>query len=1329
MQSLFRSCSYFSALLAISLSGFELSGQTLEKELLQQNPTEVAKAARTEGDATRGAIAFFQPTLNCNRCHNVDGTENGLGPNLLDNKAPLTDAEIVEAILQPSTKIREGFESTIVQLGDGSQIAGVVVGEANGEVSIKDFGQNGKVVEIEESEIEARNKSPQSLMPEGLANQLNSRQQFLDLIRYVLEIREGGLTRAKQLQPPPHLVGLRLPEYESHVDHAGLIRKLDAASFERGKTIYNRLCINCHGTATEAGSLPTSLKFASGKFKNGFEPYKMYQTLTVGFGQMVPQTWMVPQQKYDVIHYIREEYLKEQNPSQYFSITDEYVDQLPKGDTFGPEPVLYEPWVLMNYGNFLTHTYEVGTDGSNFAYKGIGVRLDPGPGGISRGSDWMIFDHDTMRMSAAWSGEGFIDWRGVQFDGGHGIHPRVKGKVLWENKSGPGWADPETGSFADDQRVVGRDGRKYGPLPRDWATYLGHYQTDDGPVFRYRVGASEIHERAGMSRLDLPASETPTKETGDNRSLSIFTRQLEVGPSDRELVMSIADLDSASIALKSIESNSAGFSAYRVGNSKVDNSKGTAPASFDGHQFFESKIDNKFPWGRSNVTLHARIRTEHSGSICALASEDPKWIPNGQSLFIRDGKLVYDVGWVGAVESRKKVNDGKWHDVVARIEHESGKVELFIDGKLSGSGTLKTNGTVAQPVFRVGFTSNNFPDPTNAFVGDIEFIKVANDHCSNDSIQKNELDSKKLIGAWEFAKATQSTLTNRIESGLPLTWQGEASAASNPLLVGYRLAPSPDKQMAEREPKLEMRENKLCLVVPAGSSPSKFVVWTTSGVDSAQNELKLDQLDLESVGLWRDWSLEGSKSNWPDTIETVATIGTSPEGIAVDILNHPDPNPYLAQMRLTGLDFFANQDQMAVTTWDGDVWLVSGLKSTYVEKPSADGGKQGKLQWRRIASGLFQPLGIKIVNEVIYLTCRDQLVILRDLNGDLETDFYECFNNDQQVTEHFHEFAMGLQRDDAGNFYYAKSARHALTAVVPHHGTLLRVSPDGSETTILATGFRAANGVCLNPDGSFVVTDQEGHWNPKNRINWVEPGKFYGNMFGYHNVTDSSDSAMTPPICWITNKFDRSPAELLWVPEGAWGPLSGKLLNLSYGYGRVFVVPFEDVRGTKQGGMCALPIADLPTGVMRGRFNPADQQLYACGMFAWAGSATQPGGLYRLRYTGARLSLPVGLHAKPNRMEIELTEEFDPRFAADPKNYSVTVWDLKRTANYGSEHYNERKLTISLIEVDSKKNKIALEFEQLKPTWGMEIKLKIKSPSGEIVERVIHNSVFKIGEQ
>jgi len=198
---------------------------------------------------------------------------------------------------------------------------------------------------------------------------------------------------------------------------------------------------------------------------------------------------------------------------------------------------------------------------------------------------------------------------------------------------------------------------------------------------------------------------------------------------------------------------------------------------------------------------------------------------------------------------------------------------------------------------------------------------------------------------------------------------------------------------------------------------------------------------------------------------------------------------------------------------------------------------------------------------VIHVSCRDRIVRLVDLNGDGLTDRYDTFNDDHQVTEHFHEFAMGLETDTDGNLFYAKSARHALPAVVPHHGTLLKVSRDGSATEIVATGFRAANGVCVESDGTFWVTDQEGHWNPKNRINHVRPGGFYGNMFGYHDVTDSSDAAMEPPAFWITNAFDRSPAELLRVTSPQWSPLTGSLLELSYGEGRIHLVLTEPAAG------------------------------------------------------------------------------------------------------------------------------------------------------------------------
>ena len=324
---------------------------------------------------------------------------------------------------------------------------------------------------------------------------------------------------------------------------------------------------------------------------------------------------------------------------------------------------------------------------------------------------------------------------------------------------------------------------------------------------------------------------------------------------------------------------------------------------------------------------------------------------------------------------------------------------------------------------------------------------------------------------------------------------------------------------------------------------------------------------------------------------------------------------------------------------------------------------------------------------------------------------------------------MDLQVDPEGNFYYAKAARHGATALVPHHGTLLRISKDGTHTDILATGFRAPNGVCLNPDGTFFVTDQEGHWTPKNRINWVRSGRFYGNMWGYHNITDTSDSAMEQPLCWITNTVDRSPAEIVRVEGEAWGALRGQLLSLSYGYGKIFVVPHERAGDAMQGGVCELPMEQLPTGLIRGRFHPTQAALYACGMFAWAGTQHQPGGFYRIRPTGKPYYLPVGLKAERRGMAITFSGALDPKATAEIANYAVTTWSLERSPNYGSAHRDVHSATVTRAQLRDDGRTVFLEIPTLAPTMCMEIKYAIAAASGESVAGAINNTIHSVPDR
>jgi putative heme-binding domain-containing protein len=1041
----------FLAAMALAQDG----APTLERQLAGEGASALARAAREEGDPGRGAVVFFQPHLGCTKCHGAGENATPPGPDLARMGKDVTDTYLVESILEPSKATKKGFETVAIATVDGRTLTGLLAEDGPDRVVLRDPAQEGKPVSIAKADIDERRDGGPSLMPSGLANLLGSRRQFLDLVRYLREIADGGPERARALRPDPaQLVAPAVPEYEREIDHAGLIAGLGPENYARGEAIYARVCANCHGTKDRPGSLPTSLRFASGVFKNGHDPHSLYRTLTYGFGMMAPQTWMVPRQKYDVIHYLREAYLKESNPSQYARVDREYLARLPKGSSLGPEPSKVEPWSAADYGPSLMATYEVGDGGANFAYKGVAVRLDAGSGGISRGRRWALYDHDTMRLAAAWSGEGFIDWAGIQFDGRHGVHPHLAGRIQVANPAGPGWADPERGTF-DDPRFRGRDGRPYGPLPRPWARFKGVYHHGDRVIVSYSVGRADV--------LDMPGIEV---DPADEKGTVIFTRTLDIGPSPHDLKMRVAPAETA-------------------------------------------------------------------------------------------------VALVG------------------------GGAELVEEG------------------------------------------------------------------------------------GLTL------------------------------------------LSLPASSSPRVVKVVISDGDRAALSLYAQRSPRAEPLGRLT----AGGPRRWPEALTTRATLGKDDGPFAVDVLNHPAANPWNCRMRLAGFDFFADGRRAAICDWDGDVWLVEG-----VNDPSAG------LTWRRIGSGLFQPLGLKILGDQIYVACRDQIAILRDRNGDGETDFYECFNDDHQVTEHFHEFAMGLQADADGNLYYAKAARHGLPAVVPQHGTLLRVSKDGARTDILATGFRAPNGVCLNPDDTFFLTDQEGFWTPKNRINRVKPGGFYGNMWGYHDISDPSDAAMEPPLCWITNAMDRSPAEMLWVSSDAWGPLKGSLLSLSYGYGKLFVVPHEEVGGRVQGGVCALPIPRFPTGVMRGRFHPGNGQLYACGLFVWAGDQEQPGGFYRIRYAGKPLRVPIGLNARRSGMAITFSGPLEREAAADPARYAVKTWSLRRSEQYGSKHYDERPLAVRGARLSDDGRTVSLDMPEIQPTWCMEIKYSLKGAGGQSVDGVIHNTIHQLGD-
>ncbi|MGB8170503.1 MAG: hypothetical protein WCF18_23570, partial [Chthoniobacteraceae bacterium] len=531
----------------------------------------------------------------------------------------------------------------------------------------------------------------------------------------------------------------------------------------------------------------------------------------------------------------------------------------------------------------------------------------------------------------------------------------------------------------------------------------------------------------------------------------------------------------------------------------------------------------------------------------------------------------------------------------------------------------------------------------------------------------------------------------------------------------------------------------------------------------------------------------------------------------VDTIKLPDPNPWGAPMFVGGLDFFERGSgksevgtkaaaprtsnfrvptsdfdagsptdrpplvpgaaTSAVCTFHGDVFLVSGLDE-----------KLEHVTWKRFATGLYHALGLKIVNGRIYVTCRDGIWHLHDLNGDGEADLYEAFNFDVKVTKSFHEFVFDLQTDPAGNFYFAKAGPvknggRGFDQIMAHHGSLFRVSPDGGKFEVIATGFRAPNGIGVGPHGELTSGDNEGTWTPVCKINWIQPGGFYGVVPLAHR--DPEPTSYDPPLCWLPKRVDNSGGGQVWAPEGErWGPWAGKMLHLSYGQAALYGVLMEDsgkrmadsgkkeptaatatgpaLSAIMQGGVTKFPL-QFQSGIMRARFSPTDGQLYVAGLRGWQTSGLKNGCLQRVRYTGADTRMPIELHVKKDGIELRFTTSLDTQSARDPENWHLEQWRYLWSAAYGSPELSAEgetetpaeagkdgaaqftkaqmsvakhdPVTVKSVTIGTDDRTVFLEIPGLKPVMQMSIKYDLKTADGKELRGEVVNTIHALGAE
>jgi hypothetical protein len=157
-------------------------------------------------------------------------------------------------------------------------------------------------------------------------------------------------------------------------------------------------------------------------------------------------------------------------------------------------------------------------------------------------------------------------------------------------------------------------------------------------------------------------------------------------------------------------------------------------------------------FGKDPYTVTAWIRTRRGGTIVAKAPAKGEWVEQGKSIFVEDGKLSYDIGWVGCVNSRRGVGDGKWHHVAVVGRPADVRLHFYIDGRLDTTGRLDAQPDAKEWPTKIGYTSNDFG---GAFRGELDEVRIYNRALPADRVKAlfekgaPESDSG-LVGRWSF---------------------------------------------------------------------------------------------------------------------------------------------------------------------------------------------------------------------------------------------------------------------------------------------------------------------------------------------------------------------------------------------------------------------------------------------------------------------------------------------------------------------------------------------------------------------------------------------------
>ncbi|MFN7140641.1 MAG: DUF6797 domain-containing protein, partial [Limisphaerales bacterium] len=328
---------------------------------------------------------------------------------------------------------------------------------------------------------------------------------------------------------------------------------------------------------------------------------------------------------------------------------------------------------------------------------------------------------------------------------------------------------------------------------------------------------------------------------------------------------------------------------------------------------------------------------------------------------------------------------------------------------------------------------------------------------------------------------------------------------------------------------------------------------------------------------WDRMAQVAPTNRWPGAAITQGVLSTREDAYVMDHISVPTDNPWKRNVRFADITFFKTGEAAAVT-FDGDVWLISGLKDDLKE-----------VTWRRFASGLHEPLSISVRDEELFVFDRNGIWKLVDTDGNGEADLHELVSNNFSQTAETREYANGMRIAPDGSFIIAKGGQQG-TTLGKHNGTVLRISRDGKTTTQLGWGLRQPF-IGVNPkNGLVTASDQQGHYTPATPLHIIENNQYYGYLAGFQ-PKEQYPAPITDPLTWIPHSINPSGAGQVWLYEARMGSLNDRLIHIGYYRPELFAVLLNERGSRKQAAVVSLT-RDFEFPPFCGAVNPVDGQLY-----------------------------------------------------------------------------------------------------------------------------------------